>query len=120
MLTDSTRAGARALTVTWAGFWTYFIVGSVLHGGGGIASNALVVTIGVIFFCSNCAIVWLFEHAAGIVLVSEAVILTVLNYTFLLNTAATQMFLLMTLCLPPLATGLMLLNLTVRSHRSTR
>ena len=117
MFTIPIRSAARALTVAWVGFWGYFLVVAALGDGGGIGSKALVCILGTAFFVSNCSLVWLFEHAASLVLVSEGVILTVMNYTFLPNSAAAQMFLMATLCLPPLAVGLMLLKLTNLPHR---
>ena len=116
MVTNTFRTCARALTVSWAGFWAYFLVGSVLSDGGSLGAKVLVCTIGTSFFLSNCALVWLFERAGSLVMATEGVILTILNFTFLHNSSQTQTFLLLTLCLPPLAVGLMLMKTSPRSQ----
>lgn len=122
MFTNPFRSAARALTFVWAGFWTFFVIASTLGDGGtgGIGTKLFVCIAGTVFFFGTCALAWKFEHAGGVLLGTEGVILSVLNFTYLHNPPTTKLFLLLTLCLPPLAAAILqLMQLKPNTPRPT-
>ena len=113
---------AKTLMVLWAGFWTFFVLASSLSEHGSPGMKLMVCSIGTLFFVGTAVLAFASNHIGGVMAGSEGIILTALNYTYLHNPVGTQLFLLLTLCLPPLVSGLLLILELGKGYktRSTR
>lgn len=108
---DPMRLGARWLAFLWAGFWCFFAVATVASEHGGAATGIVVTVIWLALMIGTLFRLFQSEHSGALMLTFEGLALCVLNYTFLShNPPATQLFLLLTLCLPPLLSGILLLK----------
>jgi hypothetical protein len=109
------RAIARAVAIAWAGFWTYFVVGTVLSEHSGNPWTRLAVcSAGILLFPGSAFMLWRFEAVGRLMTCFEGLLLTVLNFTFFHNRPAGTLLLLLTLCLPPLLAGALLLTISDR------
>jgi uncharacterized membrane protein HdeD (DUF308 family) len=72
--------------------------------------------VGSSLFLGSAFAPWLSEKWGGVALLLEGIFLCIANYTYLHNPPATQMFLLLTLALPPLLSGILFLALRARPH----
>ena len=117
MIKNSVRSIAKTLALLWAAFWVFFVVASALAEPTGPGSKAFVCLLGIGFFLISAMVACRWDRIGGVLLTVEGVGLCIANFTFLHNPPATQMLLLLTLGLPPLLAGIMLL--TPRLHPQT-
>jgi len=109
-LTEILRWIARVLLILWAAFWLYFNIGSIFYWLGEQGPSGTVVHIamvGVIVVLLLAA--WLFELVGGILLVLFALA------TFY-QWGVHRPLVMLTLCLPPLIIGVLLITCWLRSH----
>jgi hypothetical protein len=105
------RVGALALALVWAGWWTFFGIASGLSEGMnpiGVLAHA---TLPGLIFCASVAVAWWRESIGGIVLVLEGLVALIAyplmtHHNFPLSTIA---FVILTMALPPLAVGFLLI-----------
>lgn len=116
MLTNPIRLIALTIASVWAAFWTYFVVASALGEPGSVGIKLFICVLGTGLFLGSALLAWRWPRSGRVLLALEGLALCVADFTFLHNPPATQMFLLLTLGLPPLLAGLLLL--TLPSHPS--
>ncbi len=109
---------AKTLMVLWAGFWTFFVFASSLSEPSAMGMKLMICSIGTLFFVGTTVLVFASNHIGGVMAGTEGIILTALNYTYLHNPAGTELFLLFTLCLPPLVSGLLLILELGKGYRT--
>lgn len=101
------------LGLLWGGWWTFFSLASALSEPGTIGQKFLVCVIATVLFGGSALLpLWKQRQGAGLLMV-EGVVLSIANFTWLHhNRLDTQIFLLLTLALPPLLAGILLLRRT--------
>jgi ABC-type uncharacterized transport system permease subunit len=105
------RIGGLALALVWAGWWTFFGIASGIGekmSPAGVFAHA---TLPGLIFCGSVAIAWWKESIGGIVLLLEGVVALIAYplmtyHNFPLSTIA---FVILTMALPPLLAGLLLI-----------
>lgn len=107
---DWNRLIARTLALLWAAHWSFFAVASEMAEPVDPAQKAFVCLLAIGLTFGSALLPWLSVRIGGVVLLLEGVALCLLNAMFFHNPPATQVFLLLTLALPPLACGLLLLT----------
>jgi hypothetical protein len=104
------RAGGKGVALLWAAWWIFFVVASELAEPVSAGQKALVCLIGISIFAGCAALAWLPSPYGGIVMLAEGIVLGTLYLTKMQNAnLASQVFVLATLALPPLVSGILLL-----------
>ncbi len=116
MFKNPVRLLAQTITLVWAAFWVFFVVASAMAEPAGPGYHALVM---VGLFAGSALLAFFRDRIGGVLLVLEGVALCVANFTYLHNPPTTRLFLLLTLVLPPLLAGLLLLTAHPRPRPQT-
>ncbi|HLK60476.1 MAG TPA: hypothetical protein VKU00_28195 [Chthonomonadaceae bacterium] len=114
MFKNMRRFIGKTLALVWAAFWVFFFVASSLSEPSGPITKAFVCLGGIGFFLGSALLGLRWDRVGGMVLTMEGIGLFVLNFTYFHNPPATRLFLLLTLAMPPLLAGILLL--TPRPH----
>jgi hypothetical protein len=101
---------AIVLALIWAGWWTFFCIASAISEGSDSLAGWIHTAPGFIFLLT-AVIAWRWEMVGGILLIVEAVggMAFFGIWPFGSDSMMASLFLLLTLALPPLAAGIMLL-----------
>jgi hypothetical protein len=102
---------ARALALTWAGFWTWFGLASGIAEGQSPAGIFLHAARPGLIFLLTAAIAWRWEAVGGAALVLEGLLVFIL-YPRMLHRSfplSTILFVYLTMALPPLISGFLFL-----------
>jgi len=94
------------LAVCWAAWWTFFGLASGLGEGGGISATLLHTAVPGGLFAALCLVAWRYERAGGVLLVLAGILSAV---AFRVRLTQEAWFLLLTLVLPPVVAGVLLL-----------
>jgi hypothetical protein len=109
-VTGWTRALALGLGSLWAAWWTFFAVassaGTVLHKGQPFSPVPVAI---VLMLLITVALAWRWSTAGGALFTTFGLFLLWASLYFFHNSPATTWFLVLTLALPPLIAGLLLL-----------
>ena len=106
------------LTLAWAGFWMFFIIASSWSEPANILQKlvACAIRAGIILACVIPALAN--PRIGGLVLLLAGAALAAANLAYFHNPPATQMFLFLTLVLPPVIAGALLIYVGWFPHRS--
>jgi len=105
------RYAARTLALLWAGWWVFFGLASGLGEGLSPVGILIHTALPGLVFLVSVALAWRWETVGGVVLILEGVFVLIAYpvMTYDHFPLATIIFVLLTMALPPLAAGLLLL-----------
>jgi hypothetical protein len=98
-----------AMVGVWASWWVYFAVASSINDGVLPKEGALVSFVVFLIFFGSGAVAWYWEKPGGALLILVGVGLLAAVLGFFHKSLPTTMFLVVTLAVPPLVSGLLLL-----------
>ena len=102
---------ARILAAAWAGFWLYYGVGWAVHERLSWIRIAVSTFQPGLMFASVVLVAWLWPRLGGVLLILTGFILASWYCIYFGHMpAATKLFVLSTIALPPLLSGLILLS----------
>jgi hypothetical protein len=115
-----TRTIARAIAAVWAGFWMFFGIASSIGEGLHLPGAIMHVLVPGLIFAGIALFAWRWQmHGAVVLIVSGALVMIiyplVVGGRFPLSTVG---FVLLTMALPPLVAGILLL-IDARKHPRT-
>lgn len=100
-----------ALGLLWGSWWTFFSLAATITEPGTMGQKFLVCLGAIVFFAGSALLPLWKQRAGGGLLLAEGAILCVANFTGPhSNRLDWQIFLLLTLALPPLTAGMLLLR----------
>ena len=107
-MTSTMVWAARAIAVAWAGWWTFFTVAEAIH-----EPLEALVTHGwmVLLMWGAIALAWKYPAAGGVVLIAEGLfVVSCFLVGWLPSRSGYVGFVILTLAVPPILAGLMLLG----------